>query len=375
MASPERYYLQEYEEESLAVSDLSAELKAAINAGALIVNYSGHGSLNIWATEGIIDNSGWAERTDVSSLSNSGMYPFVVNMTCLTGYFIYPSAGGYAGSGWLSLAEGFMLPANRGAIAALMPTAMTDTAGQQVLSNALYEGIFALDKRRLGPAVGYAKQQLLANGGAAYEEISNTFLFFGDPATSLKVPLPRRPAGVSAVQDGSSVALAWAAALDCDGQAVAGYNLYRRLSTEQSYTKLNTALITGLTYTDTGLTAGETCYYALSAVDASSDESVKSASAAVTLSAQSSSAGSGGAGCFISAAASDLALDLLKPFAVLVLLACLVRIEQKNRRSKKRSKRKDRSRSGAARLEEQVRGGGPSRSVPPATALEDGKWD
>ena len=135
----------------------------------------------------MIDNRGGAYRSDVATLTNSGQYPFVVNMSCLTGYFIYPQTGGYAADSWRSLAEGGLWPANAGAVAALMPTAMTDTEGQQVLSNALYEGIFALDKRRLGPAVGYAKQQLLANGGAAYEEISNTFMFFGDPATSLKV--------------------------------------------------------------------------------------------------------------------------------------------------------------------------------------------
>ena len=137
--------------------------------------------------------------------------------------------------------------------------------------------------------MGYAKQQLLANGGAAYEEISNTFMFFGDPATSLKVPLPRRPQALTAVrQADGTVALSWAAALDCDGNAVAGYNLYRRISTEESYTKLNAALIAALTHTDTGLAtaaAGATYYYALSAVDSSSDESVKSAPAAVTISA------------------------------------------------------------------------------------------
>ena len=63
-----------------------------------------------------------------------------------------------------------MWPANAGAVAALMPTGMTDTEGQQLLSNALYEAIFALDTRTLGPAVGYARQQLLANGGCEYEE-------------------------------------------------------------------------------------------------------------------------------------------------------------------------------------------------------------
>ena len=105
--------MQEYQNESLAVADLTDDLKAAINAGALIVNYSGHGSVNIWGTEQIVDNRGGVYRSDVGTLANSGMYPFVVNMSCLTGYFIYPSAGGYAGSGWLSL---FLIRANLAAL-------------------------------------------------------------------------------------------------------------------------------------------------------------------------------------------------------------------------------------------------------------------
>ena len=214
MATPERFYLQEYENEALAVTDLTAELLAAIEAGALVINYSGHGSVNIWATERIIDNRGGAYRSDVATLTNSGKYPVVVNMSCLTGYFMYPQTGGYAADSWRSLAEGWLWPANAGAVAALMPTAMTDTVGQHLLSNALYEAIFALDRRGLGPAVGYARQQLLANGGREYEQTSNTFMFFGDPATSLKVPLPRRPQALTAVrQADGTVALSWAAAL------------------------------------------------------------------------------------------------------------------------------------------------------------------
>jgi hypothetical protein len=302
--------------------------------------------VNIWATERMIDNRGGVFRSDVGTLSNSGKYPFVVNMSCLTGYFIYPVAGDYAGSGWLSLAEGLMLPATHGAIAALMPTAMTETTGQQVLSNALYEGIFVLDQRTLGPAVAYAKQQLLANGGVAYEETSNTFLYFGDPATTLKVPLPRRPQALTALrQAGGTVALSWSAALDCDGNAVAGYNLYRRLSTEDSYTRLNSAPITGLTHTDTGLSAapaGATYYYALTAVDSSSDESVKSAAATVTISASTSTSSGGGGGCFISATAFNLAPDLLLPAGVIALLGCLVWIGRKGTicRSEKPMRRK-----------------------------------
>ena len=152
-----------------------------------------------------LNRRGGANRADVSDLSNPGMYPFVVNMSCLTGYFIYPKAGAWAASSWRSLAEGWMGPQEAGAVGALMPTGMTDASGQHILSNALYEGIFTLDKRRLGPAVAYARQQLLANGGAEYEQTGNTFMLFGDPATELKLPLPHRPVALTAELAGTGV--------------------------------------------------------------------------------------------------------------------------------------------------------------------------
>jgi len=347
MPVPERYYLGEYLNESLAVSDLTADLLDAVNAGALMVTYSGHASLNIWATERILDNRGGTHRSDVTDLVNQGMYPFVVNLSCLTGYFIYPSAGLYAGSGSLSLAEGFLRPADKGAVAALMPTGMTSTDGQHILSNALAEEIFTQDRRVLGAAVAAAKQTLLANGGGDYEEVANTFLFFGDPATILKVPLPRRPLGLAAQQQGPAVALSWNAALDCDGRAVAGYHLYRRAFGEETYTRLNSTPITALSFTDAGLAAelaaGGIFSYVVSAVDADGDESVKSEPAVVNFSpasggdggstggsgdggdtggdSGSGSASGGGGGCFISSATLCRGLDVWI-FALAITLIC-----------------------------------------------------
>ena len=308
MATPERFYLQEYENESLAVTDLTAELLAAVEAGALIVNYAGHGSVNLWATERVLDNRGGAYRSDVSTLTNSGMYPFVVNMSCLTGYFIYPQTGAYAADSWRSLAEGWLWPADAGAVAALMPTGMTDTDGQHLLSNALYEAIFTLDRRTLGPAVGYARQQLLANGGSQYEQTSNTFMFFGDPATVLKVPLPRRPQALTAVRQADGpVALAWTAALDCDGGAVCRLP---PLPAQRRRSELHAGERGAARRADATPTRGlpgrrrvRVYYYALTAVDSAGDESVKSAPAAVTIpqAAESSAAaaGGGGGGCFV----------------------------------------------------------------------------
>ena len=61
----------------------------------------------------------------------------------------------------------------------------------------------------------------------------------------------------------------------------------------------------------------------LTAVDSSSDESVKSAPAAVTISAAQSSSSGGGGGCFIASVGWDLLPDPLKPLTALALLICL----------------------------------------------------
>ena len=120
--------------------------------------------------------------------------------------------------------------------------------------------------------------------------------------------------------------------MDCDGNAVAGYNLYRRLSTEESYTRLNTAPITGLSYTDTGLSAapaGATYYYALSAVDSSGEESVKSAAAGLTIADSGGGGGGGGGGaCLITAAGSDHCADSLWWLVAMAAAAGLIKAIQ-----------------------------------------------
>jgi hypothetical protein len=80
--------------------------------------------------------------------------------------------------------------------------------------------------------------------------------------------------------------------------------------------------------------AGATYYYALSAVDSSGEESVKSAPASVSTSdagPSSSGGGGGGGGCFIASAGWDLSPDLLRPLGAMALLICLVWIGWRKR--------------------------------------------
>ncbi len=344
VSDAERYYLEEYQNESLAVSDLTADFLAALDAGALLVNYAGHGQQALWAEERILDNRGAGYRADLSGRANAGRLPFVVNLSCLTGYFLYPEGGWFAADAWRSLAEGWLRPATTGAVAALMPTGMTDTVGQQILGNALYEALFLLDRRILGEALAHAKEQLLANGGGAHGETADTFLLFGDPALTLKVPLPRRPAApaVERAADGS-VVVSWTASRDADGLPVAGYHVFRRGEREEGWNRLTAEPVAGLAFTDRGLAAaapGSIHFYALTAVDEDGDESVRSEAAGLTIPAggggdgRGAASGSGGGCCFLDAASPWSAVELLWPLATLALLCCMTWI---GRRKKGRS--------------------------------------
>ena len=229
-----------------------------------------------WAAEAILINA------DVSTLSNSGMYPFVISMSCLTGYFGYLDAllGPEP-----SLAEALLQAADKGAVAALMPTGMTTTTGQSILNNAVFEAFFVNDIRQLGPAIASAKQTLLANGDAYFEQISaRPFCSLAIRRLTLKIPLPRMPTGVAAYRENNTVRISWNAAKDSNGNAVAGYNIYRANAPAGPYSKINTALVTATEFIDTAGSVGiddaeggtGSSYYAVSSVDSAGDESAQS---------------------------------------------------------------------------------------------------
>jgi len=321
MNAPFKGYLNDY----LAAAGLKADIKAQINAGTLIVNYSGHGALQRWAGEGIFRNS------DVADLTNTGKYPFVVNMSCLTGYFGYldPQDGPEP-----SMAEALLKADGKGAIATLMPTAMTSTGGQHILDAALFEAIFQKDIRNLGAAIADAKHTLLANGGTAYEEVSETFLLLGDPALTLQVPIPHKPTEIEVQRTQEGIIISWQAVEDSSGNPVAGYNIYRSASPDGNYSKINIELITETEYLDSdpegvsasssGSSASSTFYYGVTSVDSSGDESAQTLGASPASSGTSEGGGGGdgaAGGCFIAATAESFSFsfkDLTAGFLIII---------------------------------------------------------
>jgi fibronectin type 3 domain-containing protein len=73
--------------------------------------------------------------------------------------------------------------------------------------------------------------------------------------------------GTVAVQH--STALNWNASTS----TVTGYNVYRTTTSGSGYTKINSSLVGGLTYTDSTVSSGQTYYYVTTSVDGSGTES------------------------------------------------------------------------------------------------------
>ena len=133
-------------------------------------------------------------------------------------------------------------------------------------------------------------------------------MLFGDPAQTLKIPLPRMPSGVKAYRhaDGK-VRIQWNMALDSNGNAVAGYNIYRASAPAGPYSRVNTELVTGTEFVDTegavgieegGASGGS--YYGVTAVDSFGDESAQSLGISPASVASSVGGGAAGAaGCFV----------------------------------------------------------------------------
>ncbi len=150
---------------TLGAGTARQNLLAGINAGQLLVNYNGHGSVEIWGS-GLFDDSA------ATSLTNGTKLPLFVAMNCLNGFFhdVYTQ----------SLAEALMLAPNGGAVSVWASSGLTDPGPQFQMDQQLVKTLFSQPSTTLGDAVLFAKS------GIADSNVRKTFILFGDPLMRLK---------------------------------------------------------------------------------------------------------------------------------------------------------------------------------------------
>jgi len=76
-----------------------------------------------------------------------------------------------------------------------------------------------------------------------------------------------------------TVSLSWIASTS----SVSGYNVYRSTTSGSGYVKINSSLVSVLTYTDSNVTNGTTYYYVTTAVDSTGTESAFSNQATAVI--------------------------------------------------------------------------------------------
>ena len=148
-----------------------AEVLNALNAGELLVNYLGHGSVEVWSGDDLLDD------TTAAALTNSPRLPVFLTFDCLNGFFhdVYTQ----------SLSETLLLNSQGGAVAVVASSALTDAPPQAQLDRKIVQALFQNGGMTLGDALVQAKS------GIKVKDVRETYLLFGDPLLKLKKSAPQ----------------------------------------------------------------------------------------------------------------------------------------------------------------------------------------
>jgi uncharacterized repeat protein (TIGR01451 family) len=143
-----------------------AQVISALDNGALLVDYQGHGAEQQWSFVDLFDS------TDAAALTNGGRMPVYLLMDCLNGFFqdVYAE----------SLAESILLAPNGGGIAVWASSGFTDQAPQASMNQAFLHQLTAHPKMPLGWLIQQTK------AGTSDNDVRRTWILFGDPALKLQ---------------------------------------------------------------------------------------------------------------------------------------------------------------------------------------------
>jgi hypothetical protein len=142
------------------------------NDGKLVINYTGHGSVDLWAHEHV-----FVRQTSIPLMTNKNKYPFITIASCDLARWDDPFL--------VSAGEQLVNIQDKGAIglvAAVRPVYSTQNAA---FNNKLYDNLFAKDTMnlplRVGKAMYNVKQTL-------YSDNDLKFALISDPTLRLAVP-------------------------------------------------------------------------------------------------------------------------------------------------------------------------------------------
>lgn len=163
--NPRKIYLGQLDTETTR-----SEIVEAFDQGASLMSFLGHGGIQLWAHEDILDNA------RVASLAAQPRQPLLLTLNCLNGYFHFPYFN--------SLAEELLKTKGRGALAAFSPSGLSLNGPAQLYHRMVLLELVNPARLRLGDAL-LAAQAAYAETGA-FPELLSIYHLLGDPALRLR---------------------------------------------------------------------------------------------------------------------------------------------------------------------------------------------
>ena len=160
----------------------STQVATEINTGGSIINYTGHGSTNSWSTSGF-------SSSNVNSLTNNGMWPFIWSVACVNGNFVGTTCFAEA---WLRATNG---GEPSGAVATMMSTINQSwnppMCAQDEMVDVLVETYPGNINRTFGAASMHGCMLMNDEYGSGGDQMTDTWVCFGDPALHVRTALPQ----------------------------------------------------------------------------------------------------------------------------------------------------------------------------------------
>ncbi len=167
---------------------------------SVLVQWFGHASRFRWGSTQVF--------SIFTQLYESPQWPLSVHYSCWTGYFINLS------SNYQALGEHILIQPGKGPVADFSPSGLHIGNALLTLNEGLTLAVFRDRIRPVGDAANQAKLYFFANS-AAWHDVVDTQILFGDPALALRVPAtPPNPPAVAIAAGDASARLSWPHSLD-----------------------------------------------------------------------------------------------------------------------------------------------------------------
>lgn len=158
----------------------------AVNAGASLINYTGHGSHNSIATTGFTNN-------DMDLLHNAGQLPYFIIVGCCVGDFDEATGSGDCfGEVWSKLeADGEATGGIGGSFSSVLQSWAPPMEGQDEMNALIAEEGSVPTEHTLGGIHFHGCSGMVEAYGGAGEEMMDTWCLFGDPTNVLRTAMPQ----------------------------------------------------------------------------------------------------------------------------------------------------------------------------------------